>query len=120
MFRLSLLVGLLVAVWSSAEEKKQLPPKTSSAPAAPARARLDAAARRNENVQVNRIDNDAIKEANIRLGDNVTIVSEPPVELNHYATEHGRRPCCGSGTPSFSSGIRIACSTRGRSFRWAV
>jgi len=92
MFRLSLLVGLLVAVWSSAEEKKQLPPKTSSAPAAPARARLDAAARRNENVQVNRIDTEAIKEANIRLGDNVTIVSEAPVEASYYATEHGRPP----------------------------
>ena len=92
MFRWSLLVGLLVAVWSSAEEKEQPPPKTSPAPAAPARARLDSAARRNENVQVNRIDTEPIKEANVRLGDNVTIVPEPPVEVNYYATEHGRPP----------------------------
>jgi hypothetical protein len=43
-------------------------------------------------VAVNRIDNDAVKEANIRLGNNVTIVPEAPVELNYYATEHGRPP----------------------------
>jgi hypothetical protein len=53
---------------------------------------MDAAARRNENVQVNRIDNDAVKEANIRLGDNITLVNEAPVEANYFATEHGRPP----------------------------
>ena len=47
---------------------------------------------RNENVQVNRIDNDALKEANIRQGDTVTIVSQPRVETGYYATEHGRPP----------------------------
>ena len=49
-----------------------------------------AAALRNENVQVNRIDNDALKESYIRLGDNATIVSQPPVETSLYGTEHGR------------------------------
>ncbi|MCC6857050.1 MAG: hypothetical protein IT158_00740 [Bryobacterales bacterium] len=49
-----------------------------------------AAARRNENVQVNRIDNDALKEANIRLGDNVTLISVAPAEAGYYAAEHGR------------------------------
>lgn len=45
---------------------------------------------RNENVYANRIDNDALKLNNVRLGDNVTIVPQPPVETNNYATEHGR------------------------------
>ncbi|MEO7650404.1 MAG: hypothetical protein ABIZ80_08035 [Bryobacteraceae bacterium] len=51
-----------------------------------------AAAKRNENVQVNRIDTDALKESNIRLGDSVTIVSQPLVEAGYFATEHGRPP----------------------------
>jgi hypothetical protein len=59
---------------------------------APARARLESGAQRNENVAVYLIDTNAIKEAGVRLGDTVTIVSEPPVELNHYGTEHGRPP----------------------------
>ncbi|MCX6631020.1 MAG: hypothetical protein NTW28_25690, partial [Candidatus Solibacter sp.] len=51
-----------------------------------------AAARRNENVHVNLIDNDATKEANIRLGDSVTVISQPLVEAGYYAGEHGRPP----------------------------
>jgi len=58
----------------------------------PARGRLEAAAQRNENVAVYLIDTNAIKEAGIRLGDSVTILPEPPAELNYYATEHGRPP----------------------------
>src|SRR5690349_7074021 len=50
----------------------------------------NAAALRNENVHVNQIDNDSLKEANIRLGDNVTVIPEAPIESNQYATEHGR------------------------------
>ena len=49
-----------------------------------------AAARRNENVQVNLIDNDATKESNVRLGDNVTLLPQAPVEVSAYASEHGR------------------------------
>ena len=64
------------------------PPKAAPAPA---RAGLNrAASLRNENVQANRIDNDALKVNNVRLGDNVTLVSQPPVEANYFATEHGR------------------------------
>jgi len=84
-------LALGLACLSPAQEHKPLPVKPA-APAAPARARLEAAAPRNENVPVNRIDNDAVKEANIRLGDNVTILPEPPVELNYFATEHGPPP----------------------------
>ena len=52
------------------------------------RARLEASAQRNENVVVHRIDNDAIREANVRLGDRVTILPEAVVEGSAFATEH--------------------------------
>jgi hypothetical protein len=52
--------------------------------------RVDSASRRNENIQVNRIDNEAIKEAGIRLGASTNIVAEAPAESTYYATEHGR------------------------------
>lgn len=54
--------------------------------------RLGSAAQRNENVQVHRIDNDAIKEANIRLGASLTFLSDVPVQTNFYAADHGRPP----------------------------
>jgi hypothetical protein len=87
-------LGLLLLVPLAAEEKQQTTPKT------PPQAARDlgrpslagAAARRNENVQVNQIDNDALKESNVRLGDNVTLIPHPPVEAGHFATEHGRPP----------------------------
>lgn len=87
--------GLLLLAPLVAEEKQQTSAKTP--PRAAARPEEDAslngaAARRNENVQVNQIDNDALKEANIRLGDNVTLISHPPPEVNYFATEHGRPP----------------------------
>jgi len=87
-FRWILALGL--AAVCAAQDKQPPPAKPAPPQAQPARPRLEAAARRNENVQVNRIDNDAIKEANIRLGNNVTVVAEAPVEVSYYATEHGR------------------------------
>jgi hypothetical protein len=87
--RFVLALGAATALAAPAQEN-QPPPKQVSA--APARTRLEAEARRNENVQVNRIDNDAIKEANVRLGDSVTLVAESPVEASYYAAEHGRPP----------------------------
>ncbi len=74
------------------------PPVPKAGPPPPAAAPhtdgglTNAAALRNENVQVNLIDNDSLKEANVRLGDNVTVIPAAPVELNYYATEHGRPP----------------------------
>jgi hypothetical protein len=41
-------------------------------------------------VPVFQIDNEAIKEANIRLGNSITIVPEARVETSYFATEHGR------------------------------
>ena len=52
--------------------------------------RLGSSAQRNENVIVYQIDNNAIKEAGIRLGSAVTIVPEATVETTWYGTEYGR------------------------------
>ena len=65
-------------------------PKPVASPQPPSGPRLAAAAQRNENVQVHRIDNDAIKEANIRLGANLTFLSEVSAQTNYYAADHGR------------------------------
>lgn len=87
---------ILLAACAFAQQLAQSPARPpAAAERAPARARLEASALRNENVAVYLIDTNAIKEAGIRLGDSVTIISEPPVEQNHYATEHGRPPAEG-------------------------
>src|SRR5512146_2099073 len=84
--RFTVLLPLVVSRFLAAQQNPA-PAPPGGAPAPP---RVDAAARRNENVPLYRIDNDVIKDANIRLGSRLTIVPEPPVELNHFATEHGR------------------------------
>ena len=63
-------------------------PVLDNVPNAPA----SGAAQRNENVQVNQIDNDAQKEANIRLGSSVVVVSQPSVEVGYFAAENGKSP----------------------------
>ena len=92
----ALLFGLVLAVRPLCPQSAPKAPKSDATPPVQAAhtdgALTTAAAMRNENVQVNLIDNDSLKEANIRLGDNVTLVPEAPVELNYYATEHGRPP----------------------------
>src|SRR5437016_11117796 len=55
----------------------------------------DAAAgesRRNENLQFNLIDNNALKELNFRLGTNATIVTEFQPERKYFGTEFGSSP----------------------------
>jgi len=83
------LLPLLAALACLAQD-----PGNKSAPASKpvSQPRLASSAQRNENIQVNRIDNDAIKEANIRLGANVTILTEIPAQDGYYAAEHGRPP----------------------------
>src|ERR671932_455657 len=52
----------------------------------------DAAAgesRRNENVQFNLIDNNALKYLNLRLGTNATIVTEFKPERKYFGSEYG-------------------------------
>ncbi|GIU79711.1 MAG: hypothetical protein KatS3mg005_2949 [Bryobacteraceae bacterium] len=52
--------------------------------------RLGAAGQRNENVIIYFIDTNAIKEANIRLGNRPTAVSSFSPESDYYAAEHGQ------------------------------
>ena len=52
--------------------------------------RMRASAQRNENVAVNPIDNNAIKEANVRLGASATIVPEARADSGYYSAEFGR------------------------------
>src|SRR6185436_9061 len=48
--------------------------------------------RRNENVQFNLIDNNALKELNIRLGTSATIVEEFRPDRSYYGVEFGNAP----------------------------
>ncbi len=48
--------------------------------------------RRNENVQFNLVDNNALKELNIRLGTSATLVSEFAVDRGYFGAEYGKPP----------------------------
>ena len=48
--------------------------------------------RRNENVQFNLIDNNSLKESNLRLGTSATITSEFAVDKNYFGSEFGNAP----------------------------
>ncbi|MCC7154654.1 MAG: hypothetical protein IT161_08770 [Bryobacterales bacterium] len=48
--------------------------------------------RRNENVQFNLVDNNALKELNVRLGTTATIVPGFQASRNYYGTEFGNPP----------------------------
>ncbi|MDE0625675.1 MAG: TonB-dependent receptor [Bryobacterales bacterium] len=48
--------------------------------------------RRNENVQFNLVDNNALKELNIRLGTTATLVDEFDVDLGYFGSEYGKPP----------------------------
>ncbi|MBI3665811.1 MAG: hypothetical protein HY236_06230, partial [Acidobacteria bacterium] len=73
-------------------------PLTSAQPIGPTEgsaghaATESAAAQRNENVYVTRIDNNALRDALIRLGATITLNTEPGVAANYYATEFGQPP----------------------------
>lgn len=48
--------------------------------------------RRNENVQFNLIDNNALKELNIRLGTTATLIEDLKADRNYFGSEYGNRP----------------------------
>ncbi len=48
--------------------------------------------RRNENVQIDPIDNNALRELNIRMGTTATLVEEFKVDRNYFGTEFGASP----------------------------
>ncbi len=56
----------------------------------PSQQRMNASSQRNENVAVQQIDTNAIKEANIRVGTTTTAIADPSAETQYYAGEHGR------------------------------
>ncbi len=66
--------------------------------------------RRNENVQFNLIDNNAFKEAAIRLGTNATLVREFDAEKSYFGSEYG-------GTPQ---GVLLLAPLTGRSLHASV
>src|ERR1043165_5936593 len=48
--------------------------------------------RRNENIQFNAVDNNALKELNVRLGVSATVVSEFQPERGYFGAEFGLAP----------------------------
>ena len=86
---------LVVTLSLLALAQKQGPPPSPT----PARTELNlqgqtdstsGAARRNENVQFNPIDNNALKDANLRLGTTATIFGEFKAEQNYFGGEFGK------------------------------
>src|SRR5215472_8230822 len=84
-----------------AEKPSEKPAEPEQQPAKEKRTELnllgatDAAAgesRRNENIQFNLIDNNALKDLNIRLGTNATIVPEFQPGRKYFGTEFGNSP----------------------------
>jgi hypothetical protein len=69
---------------------------------------------RNENVAVNPIDNNAIKEVNVRLGATITLVTEPRVESTWFATEFGRP----AGALLLLQPVQRPASVHGELFYW--
>src|SRR5437773_5971247 len=83
----------------SAEARPQTP--TPQAPADDKRTELNllgktevqaAESRRNENVQFNLIDNNALKELNARLGSSATVTPAFQPEFRYFGTEFGNKP----------------------------
>jgi len=98
-----LLLGVCGAGQNPPAETKPVPPPTGAAAPGPGVGRrvelnllgkTDAAtgeSRRNENVTFNLIDNNALKELNVRMGTTATIVEEFRAERNYFGAEFGSR-----------------------------
>ena len=67
--------------------------------------------RRNENVYFNPIDNNALKELNVRLGTTATIVDRFSVDRNYFGAEFGNPP-----TSSIHEGPTVALRLHGQAF----
>jgi hypothetical protein len=80
---------LTAAAWGQTPPAAAKPEAPATAPAKPPQ-RMGATAMRNENVAVYLIDTNAAKEAAIRAGSQVTLVTEAAVESNHFAADQGR------------------------------
>jgi hypothetical protein len=94
----------LIAGSAAGQQSKPEAPPAPAAQAAPADARrielnllgkTNAAAgesRRNENIQFNLVDNNALKELNIRLGATATIIDVFRPERSYFSSEFGNAP----------------------------
>lgn len=89
--RCAAVLFLAGAGFASGETTVPAAPKPAPA-ASPARARIASTAQRNENVAVWAIDNNSVKEANIRVGTRATVSQFTSIESTHYAAEHGQTP----------------------------
>src|SRR6476659_3366787 len=91
----SLGLALLTLAAFGADEKPAEPVKPDQRTELNLLGKVDTASgesRRNENVQFNLIDNNALKELNIRLGTNATIVQEFFPDRNYFGVEFGNPP----------------------------
>src|SRR6476659_612872 len=91
----SLGLALLTLAAFGADEKPAEPAKPESKPDLNLLGKVDTASgesRRNENVQFNLIDNNALKELNIRMGTTATIVSEFGPDRTYFGAEFGNAP----------------------------
>jgi hypothetical protein len=93
--------GFLFTAFSLLAQPPAAPPAAAPAGAGPARTdlnllgRADAEAgeaRRNENVQFNLIDNNALKDLNVRLGTTATLIQEFRADRSYFSAEFGNRP----------------------------
>ncbi len=86
--------GVLLSLCVQAQEAPR--PAPAKGPAAPRPASSAAvgtgAAQRNENIYINRIDNEALKEASVRLGTAVAVVDAPTPARSYFGAEFGKAP----------------------------
>src|SRR5437764_14511894 len=92
-----IVLSLLAALADAPKEPKPEPAVDKNITAARAELNLqgvtDSASgesRRNENIQFNPIDNNALKDLNVRMGTTATIVQEFDVARNYFGAEFGR------------------------------
>ncbi len=102
---------LLLLCGAAAAQQQQAPqPETNKRVELNLLGQTDAAAgesRRNENIQFNLVDNNALKELNVRLGTSTTIITEFRPERNYFGAEFGNAP---------SVTIHVAASAGPRDF----
>ena len=118
------LIAILCVGWSAFAQSKETPktpaqaettPPQETSPTADARrlelnliGKTNTAAgesRRNENVQFNLVDNNALKELNIRLGATATIVKDVRPERGYFSAEFGNPPSAVLHVPAFRVGF---------------
>src|SRR5260370_2514841 len=118
------LIAILCVGWSAFAQSKETtktpaqaetPPAQEASPTADARrlelnliGKTNTAAgesRRNENVQFNPVDNNGLKELNIRLGATATIVKDVRPERGYFSAEFGNPPTAVLHVPAFRIGF---------------